>query len=338
MTLQKKDTEFIHRTAAHCESGATSSLLFHYGIEVSEPLAFGMGSGIFFGYFPFMKLMDMPLIAFRSSPGRILKNTTTRLGVGLEISTFNEPEKGMDALDRTIDRGVPVGIRTGLYWLPYVPATARQHFNAHNLIVYGRNGNDYLISDPVIENPVVCSRKDLMKARFCKGSMAPKGFMYYLSDVPDNIDFLPAIRKGIKGVCRIMIQTPFPLIGVGGIKTLAKAMRQWPKKYEKRKALLCLGNVIRMQEEIGTGGAGFRLLYTAFLFEAAHITGDDRYLEMSKRMMATGDRWREFAAQGAGICKNRSPNGNNFDHLSDIVFDCAAKEQRIYKDLWKIVK
>ena len=56
MTLKKKDKEFIHRTAAHCESGSTANLLFNYGIEASEPLVFGIGSGIFFGYFPFIKI------------------------------------------------------------------------------------------------------------------------------------------------------------------------------------------------------------------------------------------------------------------------------------------
>jgi hypothetical protein len=135
-----------------------------------------------------------------------------------------------------------------------------------------------------------------------------------------------------------MIHAPFPLIGVWGIRTFSKALRQWPEKLEKRRLPLYLGHAIRMQEEIGTGGGGFRLIYAAFLHEAARITGDDRYLEMSKRMTAIGDRWREFAFYGARICKNRSTDGDNFDRLSDIIFDCAGKENQLYKDLWKIVK
>ena len=55
MTLQRIDKDFIHRTGVHCESTVTSSLLFNYGIEASEPLVFGMGSGIFFGYFSYIK-------------------------------------------------------------------------------------------------------------------------------------------------------------------------------------------------------------------------------------------------------------------------------------------
>jgi hypothetical protein len=175
-----------------------------------------------------------------------------------------------------------------------------------------------------------------MKARFAEGLLAPKGKMYYLHHVPEEVDFPRAIQKGIRETCRMMTITPF--IGVGSIKMFAKSLRLWPEKYGKRKALLHLSHAIRMQEEIGTGGGGFRLMYAAFLYEAAHITGNDRFLEMSKRMTAIGDQWREFALRGARICKNRASDEDNFDRLSDIIFDCAGKEYQLYKDLWKIVK
>ena len=63
----------------------------------------------------------------------------------------------------------------------------------------------------------------------------------------------------------MMIRTPLPLVGVKGIRLFAKKIRGWPEKYGKRKAVLYLGHAIRMQEEIGTGGGGFRLMYAAFL-------------------------------------------------------------------------
>jgi hypothetical protein len=336
MIVGKTDTAFIHRQGAHCESGATSSLLSHYGLNASEPLVFGIGAGIFFGYFPFIKVYGSPFITYRNAPGRILKSTAKRLNIRFETFKFKDPEKAMDTLDSAIDKGIPVGLQAGVYWLPYMPDAMRFHFNAHSLIVYGREGSDYRISDPVLNVPVVCSRKDLMKARFAEGLLAPKGKMYYLSDIPEKVDFPRAIQKGIREACRMMIKTP--TIGVWGIRMFAKSLRQWPEKYEKRKALLHLSHAIRMQEEIGTGGGGFRLIYAAFLHEAAHITGDERFLEMSKRMTAIGDRWREFAYYGARICKNRSTDGDNFDRLSDIILDCAGKERQLYKDLWEIVK
>jgi len=29
--------DFKHRHSAHCESGVSSNLLFHYGVDISEP-------------------------------------------------------------------------------------------------------------------------------------------------------------------------------------------------------------------------------------------------------------------------------------------------------------
>jgi hypothetical protein len=338
MTGVKTDTPFIHRQSAHCESGAISSLLSHYGLNASEPLVFGIAAGIFFGYFPIVKVYGSPFITYRNAPGRILKSIEKRLGVRFETFRFKDPEKAMDALDDAINKGIPVGLQAGIYWLPYMPDAMRFHFNAHSLIVYGREGNDYLISDPVLDEPVVCSRKDLMKARFAEGLLAPKGKMYYLSDVPEKVDFPRAIRKGIRATCRMMIKMPFRPIGVRGIRAFAKALKKWPDKYGKRKALLHLGHAIRMQEEIGTGGGGFRLMYAAFLHEAAHIIGDDRLVDVSRRMTAIGDEWRQFALRGARICKDRVVEGDNYAHLSDIIIDCARKEHQVYKDLWEIVK
>ena len=177
-------TEFIHRQSAHCESGVTSNLLTHYGHPLSEAMVFGIGSGLFFGYFPFIKINHLPLITFRGAPGSIFKKCASRLGVQVESRQFRAPRRAMQALDASIDAGVPTGLQTGVYWLPYFPPALRFHFNAHNLVVFGREGDEYLISDPVVDHPVRCARADLERARFAKGALAPKGRMYHLGEIP----------------------------------------------------------------------------------------------------------------------------------------------------------
>lgn len=190
--------EFIHRQSAHCESGVTSNLLNHYGHPISEAMAFGIGSGLFFGYFPFIKINHLPLVTFRGAPGSIFKKCASRLGVQVESRQFRDPHRAMNALDASIYAGVPTGLQTGVYWLPYFPAALRFHFNAHNLVVFGREGDEYLISDPVIDQAVRCARADLQRARFAKGALAPKGRMYFLDEVPDQIPSLRQCGAGSK--------------------------------------------------------------------------------------------------------------------------------------------
>ena len=166
---------FPHRQTAHCESGVTANLLRHHHLECSEALAFGIGEGIFFGYLPFIRINNLPLTTFRCSVGTIFTKVNKRLGVAVRRRSSAIRRKAMAALDEKLAEGVPVGCQTGAYWLPYFPPAFRFHFNMHNLVVIGRDNDDYLISDPVFEKVVRCHKDDLRRARFARGTLAPQG-------------------------------------------------------------------------------------------------------------------------------------------------------------------
>lgn len=330
--------DFPHRQTAHCESGVISNLLTYHGLPISEAMAFGIGGGLFFGYLPFIRINGLPLTTFRTTPGSIIKRVSKRLKIGLTQSTYRNEERAMAELDSSLAQGVPVCLQTGVYWLPYFPPALRFHFNAHNLIAYGKEGSDYLISDPVLGAPVLCAAPDLLRARFAQGALAPKGKMYSITTLPPELNLEPAIREGVREVCRSMLSVPFPLIGTWGIRTLAKQVERWPAKLGERRAILYLGNLIRMQEEIGTGGGGFRFIFAAFLQEAAAVLGDDRYLEMSQRMTSIGDLWRDFAVAGARHCKGRAAQGEDFVDLAAILRRCAEEENALLRELAVLVR
>lgn len=64
--------DFKHLQAAHCENGVTTNLLKHCGFDfMTEPLAFGMGSGLFYIHIPFITFSNGPAISFRTLPGKI---------------------------------------------------------------------------------------------------------------------------------------------------------------------------------------------------------------------------------------------------------------------------
>lgn len=260
---------FEHRQSSHCESGVTANLLSHYGIHISEAMAFGIGGGLFFAYMPFIRVNKLPLTTYRCEVGGILKRVTKALGCKVHWRKFKDPQSAMSVLDELLGQGIPVGCRTGAYWLPYFPPAFRFHFNMHNLVVFGKEEGEYLIADPVFPEAVRCSPEALMKARFAQGPLAPNGVMYHITQVPREVNLVPAIKKGIKMVCRRMLKTPLPVAGVRGIGFLANRLEKWPAKLGPHNAALHVGQLIRMQEEIGTGGAGFRFMYAAFLQEAA---------------------------------------------------------------------
>lgn len=292
---------FQHRHAAHCESGAAANLMTHHGVKLSEAMAFGLSSALSFAYLPFIKLTGFPLIAYRMPPKFILKGMRKPFQAHFHFETFRAPEAGMRRLDELLAQGKVVGLQTSVFWLPYFPEDMRFHFNAHNLLVYGKDGDDYLISDPVVDLPQRCASADLQRARFAKGALAPKGLLYYLEGVGRTEVSAEAVKRAIKKTVRIMLG-PIPLIGVRGMRMLA---RKVAKLDTSEYSLNYVGNIVRMQEEIGTGGAGFRFIYAAFLQEAAQITGITELALLSERLNEIGDGWREFALKAARMIKGR---------------------------------
>ena len=172
--------KFEHIQAAHCENGVTTNLLRHIGVkDITEPLAFGIGSGLFFIYIPFMKINHGPAIAFRTLPGAIFARTCKSLGIPVVRKKFNSKEKAKQYLEERLSNHQPVGCQVGVYFLPYFPKEYRFHFNAHNLIVYGKEEGQYLVSDPVMERPTTMTEYELERVRFAQGPLAPKGQIYF---------------------------------------------------------------------------------------------------------------------------------------------------------------
>jgi len=335
----KTDTfNFPHKHSAHCESGTTQALLLQQGYEISEAMAFGVGSGIFFGFMPFVKVDRLPLTTYRIMPSGIIKRVAKRLHVTVKQYQYSNEVKGMEALDKLLDKGISVGAQVGVYWLPYFPPLMRFHFNAHNIVIFGKDGDDYLISDPVLDHPVRCSAQDLRKARFAKGALAPKGKLYYIEGKPDDERLKDAVIDGMQETCNKMLKIPIPLFGVKGIAYLANKLQSWPERYGRKEAAIHLGQVIRMQEEIGTGGAGFRFIYAAFLQQAATLLEREELLELSNKLTSVGDDWRYFALGGARIVKDRDNLKETYSDLTEILLKCADQEKSIFTSLQAVVK
>ncbi len=332
-------TEFEHRQAAHCESGVTTNLLrAGSGGKITEPLAFGIGAGLFFAHIPLIKINNGPAIAFRTMPGQIFKRTCKSLGIPVTSKRFGSPEKAESFLLQCLDNGTPVGCQVGVYYLPYFPREYRFHFNAHNIVVFGKEGDNYLISDPIMEYATTMDSYQLERVRFAKGALAPKGHIYFpeiKTPITDE-QIKQAIKNGIKKNVYSMLYIPGSFAGVSGIKNTGKKIKKWRDKLGLQKAGSYLAQMVRMQEEIGTGGGGFRYIYAAFLQEAHGYWQNDELLHISEQFTKAGDMWRTAAVQAAGIYKGRLSSQEDFNTLGDLLLDISVLEKEAFIALKKI--
>lgn len=326
---------FKHDHFAHCESGVMSLLLRHHGLQLSEAMVFGLAGGLMFAYIPFVKLGGLPLIAYRTMPRGIIKGLQKNLGIKMKMHKFSKPEKGTEKLNNLLAQGKIAGAQTSVFWLPYFPPEMQFHFNGHNLIVYGKEGDEYLISDPVFETVMRCESSALQKARFTKGVMAPKGLLYYPESVPKEIDYDTVLPKVIRKNAKTMLKTPVPIAGIRGIKALARTIKKLAKK-DPRHSRLFLGHIVRMQEEIGTGGAGFRFIYASFLQEAGNVLNNSLLLESSDKMTDVGDQWRDFALLIAKSIRKKQRAEIDFTAIGNSLESVALAETKVYKHLMRL--
>jgi len=355
---------YPHKKGTHCETASVKNLLDFYGLNISEEMIFGIGSGFNFIHFPFPFFTKNEASLFRTVPTSILKNFSEKVNIKVDIKTFINKENAMKQLDVLLDKGIPSGIVTEVYGLYYWRAIMPEwhRFPGHHIIVVGKENKDYYIS----ETDVMFSDHDLYKisydelkeARFTHKFTSPRGKLFYIKSIPQNIDIKSAIISGIKTTCHAMLDIPIPFFGVKGIRFLSRRMLKYEKFYGKSLAIDNLRFQLLLLEEAGTGGSGFRYLYTRFLAEAAAIVNDTHLLSFSEEMKNIADRWRSFAVDTLRYTKvadngydpfpktatwenlRQKPvnEATDMKFLSDIIFSIAGLEEKFFKELRKWVK
>ncbi|MEI7490944.1 MAG: BtrH N-terminal domain-containing protein [Bacteroidota bacterium] len=333
-----KVENYQHKMAAHCESGSITSLLNHSGMKITEPMVFGISSGIFFGYFHKMKSFAFPTFIVRNKPGQMRKNLSRRTGVKFYTRDFKNPGAGQEALDMLISKGIPAATQVDMFYLDYVPSWERVHINVHFLVAIGKEGDVYKVSDSYFPDPVDLPVESMNKGRFAQGSMSPKGFLFYPEYVPQSFDYEKAIRRGIKKACFNMLSIPIPFLGIKGIRLFAKKITEWPAMARDTEHLSHeVMKINILLEDQGTGGAGFRFMYATFLQQASDIINKPELKDLAKELMEIGDGWREFSLFAAKIGKNRDLGAEKFKQMSDFLYQRAEKEEDFFKRLSKTI-
>jgi len=336
--MTELELPFEHKMAAHCETGTVTALLNHAGMQLTEPLVFGIAGGIFFGY---LKSSDLPFPMFilRSRPGEIRKKISKRLGVKFREQTFRSPEQGQAALDEALRQGHPTAVQVDFFYMDYMPEWMRVHLNAHYIVVFGMNETGYYVSDSYYKQRSELERHKMLTARFAGGMMAPKGNMFYPVQIPDAPDYEKAILTGIRKACFNMLRLPIPFLGIKGIRKFADKVTEWPaiaRDIEDLSDRVMKINVFL--EDQGTGGGGFRYMYATFLQQAAPIVKDERLNTLSKQMMEIGDKWRNISYFAAKIGKNRDLGPGRMQELSRMIHAQADEEHKFFTELYQLVK
>jgi hypothetical protein len=269
----------------HCETTATGTLLLQLGIELSEPMLFGLGEGLGFIFWN-MKSMSFPFIGGRVKPDILTKNIARNLNLELTVKETPSTQKAWEKVKELIDNGQVVGLKLDCYHLEYFSRAF--HFAGHYAALYGYdNENAFLVDTNQQGGKVKTSLKSLALARSEKGPMSSKNLFYSLRRTDKKFDINTAITTAIRNNATEYINPPITNIGYKGIlKTSSEIIKCFKTSKDiendfKTTALL--------MEKAGTGGALFRNLYRDFLKESYDLlkldkikAGHEEFVEIAK--------------------------------------------------------
>ncbi|MGC9499317.1 BtrH N-terminal domain-containing protein [Streptomyces sp. WG7] len=280
------------RGTQHCETTALGVLLRHQGLDLSEPMLFGLGSGLSFVYWD-SKNMGFPFLGGRSKPFDLTKNLADRLQLELLAQETTSPRKAWLNVLASLDAGHPVGLQLDSYYLDYFGS--KVHFGGHIVAMYGYDGHKaYLVDTDQQGGAVSTSLTSLAQARAARGPMAAKHRSFTLT-APANLPSPQGqIVPAITACADAFLHPPIANLGHRGIEKAGKLVRTWLQRADVPQR--DLPQAALLMEKAGTGGALFRNLYRDFLAEctglldSSHLrTGHTLYTEAAAL-------WPEVAA------------------------------------------
>ena len=114
--------DFEHRIGIHCETGSMRNALKHAGLELSEAMIFGVGSGPAFFYLFFAKgPSTFPLVGIRNAPGGIWKNIAKRCDIGVFQKQYKRQDDAVREANLLLDVGRPVACCVDMFYMKYLP-------------------------------------------------------------------------------------------------------------------------------------------------------------------------------------------------------------------------
>lgn len=248
----------------HCETTATGTLLKQTGIDLSEPMLFGLGEGLGFIYWN-MKTMNSPFIGGRVKPDILTQNIARNLKLELTVKETSSSKKAWTYVKELLDNGQLVGLKLDCYHLEYFSNPF--HFAGHYAAIYGYDHQNAFLVDTRQQGGLVqTSLESLALARAEKGPMASKNMYYTLQKTATEPDLNTIIPAAIKNNAAEYLNPPITNIAYKGILKTSNEIVKWFRTSQDIEGEFKLSAM--MMEKAGTGGALFRNLYRDFLKES----------------------------------------------------------------------
>jgi hypothetical protein len=297
---------YRHRPGDHCGSTVMRNMLLHCcGLDISEPLTFGLGSGIECIYLSSPQIDPETVVFGRSAT--LEQDLSENLGLDYAERPEGDDDVAWADVRREIIEGRPAVICSDIFYMDHRDFKVHFPFNRYALVGFDDDIEKAYIHDRTNLDPQLVSYRALALSRNPPeypihnlwGRFESGAIRRSLEDA-----CLQALRKTARrmtGADDYQRQVVLALgeAGAGqgetGLAGLALLREDLPSWRDKRDPAWLASYVSRTIEVFGNGGGNFRRMYAAFLTEARamlpHLVGP-RLPDLARR---SADLWTSLS-------------------------------------------
>lgn len=319
---------FRHRIGVHCSSTSIRDVLDYDGIEMSEAMVFGLGSGL--GFFYFNTLPKAPQFRFNGRSSLLERRFYKRIGKPVTRAGEWNPEKMAEAI---LVNKRPILAITDLVYLPYYEPV---HFPGHGIVIIGIDMEQQGVCVADIAYPEFQSLHFDHLHSAIAVQVPPLMIGYHWAETPHltpeyikQVVNPETIRGAILETVGVLTHPEHPYEGFARMELLAYELPRWAEltadwEWAARFAYQSI-------EKRGTGGSAFRVLYADFLDEAAEYLPVLNTLNASQRLRDSATIWSQIGTLCKTVFSEKNPT--YFDQMGELVRNIHTIEQALMNDL-----
>ncbi|MBI3070705.1 MAG: DUF4872 domain-containing protein [Deltaproteobacteria bacterium] len=312
---------FVHTPGLHCGSTAMADLLNFKGIAVSEPMAFGLGSGADFYYFDTPGMKPSAWLSGRS--GSFEDDLCATLGLAYREFFDKSSDAAWERARARIDAGEPLSVQADVRYLDYYATDT--HFNGHRLILAGYDDDGVYVADTHFEGLQRLPKESFAKAR---GSRVPPSFggpnAWWEVETPAAPLAITRehVARAVHHAAARFFEGPTGFNGEPGFSLFIAGLPNWTALPD---AAWCARFAYQCIEKRGTGGGCFRTLYARFLDEAAMNFNDRDFQRLAALAHEASAKWTLLARAFKSASEETSPDFAALVPHARAMFDAERK-------------
>jgi hypothetical protein len=331
-----------HRPGAGCGSASIRDLLEHNGHRLSEPMCFGLGSGLNVAYHH--GDASVPDSYYRA-PYTIITgraeapyvDTCNVLGVKMKICRTHDPARAWAEVKGMLDRSIPVVV--DLDREEFMGSLGQQNvltqlygwrFGGHQTIVigYDEEANTVDLIENMLQGPITIPMDMFHRSRN-SADLYPSENEWYIVETPPKLQELrTAIKMALIRNVHSMRYQRYRGFGLRGLDWWYEEIAAWPDIMDQHRLIASIW-MAHIQSEALSGGGMFRKMYARFLREADDYLEEPGLVEAARIYRQVAESWTELTSNMLGIVLEEADvslfKEPSFHKLRDSIYELEYK-------------